>query len=64
MVRFGDYALPHVLDAQIQTEPHRNRAARAISDVAYRADQTTKGRTVTISGEIRADSISGAALLD
>ena len=33
--------------------PHRG--------VAHRADQTTKGRTVTVSGEIRADSISGAA---
>jgi hypothetical protein len=63
MVRFGDYALPHVLEAQIQksrveierTIPHR--------DVAYRADQTTRGRTVRVSGEIRCATISDVAFM-
>jgi len=61
MVRFGNYELPHVLDAQLQktrVEIERSIPGRS---VAYRADQTTRGRTVTVSGEIRADSISEVA---
>lgn len=61
MVRFGNYALPHVLDAQIQksrVEIERSVPYRA---VAYRADQTTRGQTVKVSGEIRADSMSEVA---
>lgn len=61
MVRFGNYELPHALVNQMQTshiEIERNVPYR---DVAYRADQTTKGRTIALSGEIRVASISEAA---
>ena len=61
MVRFGNYELPHVLDAQM--EKSRIEIERPIPGrcVAYRADQTTRGRAVRVSGEIRADSISEIA---
>ena len=61
MVRFGNYELPHVLDAQIQTSRVEIERTMPYRSVAYRADQTTKGRTVTISGEIRAYSMSEVA---
>ena len=61
MVRFGNWELPHVLDAQI--EKSRVEIERPIPGrcVAYRADQTTRGRAVRVSGEIRADSMSEVA---
>ena len=61
MVLFGDQELPHVLDAQI--EKSRVEIERSVPGrgVAYRTDQTTRGRTVSVSGEIRADSISEVA---
>lgn len=61
MVRFGNYELPHVLDAQVQKTRVEIERAIPYRSVAYRADQTTKGRTVTVNGEIRTDSISEAA---
>ena len=61
MVRFGNYALPHVLQAQIQKSRVEIERTVPCRDVAYRSDQTTKGRTVTLSGEIRVVTISGAA---
>lgn len=62
MTRFGTYKLPTVLQAEIQTsriEIERNVPYRT---VAYRSDQTTHGRTFTLSGEIRCTTISEAAL--
>lgn len=61
MVRFGNYALPHVLQAQIQKSRVEIERTVPYRDVAYRSGQTTKGRTVTLSGEIRVATISGAA---
>jgi hypothetical protein len=61
MVRYGNYELPHVLQAQIQKSRIEIERPVPYRDVAYRADQTTKGRTVTVSGEIRADSMSEVA---
>jgi peptidoglycan/xylan/chitin deacetylase (PgdA/CDA1 family) len=61
MVRFGDYTLPHVLEAQIQTSRVEIERAIPYRDVAYRADQTTRGRTVRVNGEIRSATISGIA---
>ena len=61
MVRFGNYELPHVLDAEIQKSRIEIERPVPYRDIAYRADQTTKGRTVTVSGEIRADSMSEVA---
>jgi hypothetical protein len=60
MVRFGNYTLPHVLQAQLQKS--RIEIERSIPgrNIAYHSDQTTKGRTVKISGEIRASSINEA----
>ncbi len=61
MVKFGDYPLPAALQGEIQTsrvEIERNVPYRA---VAYRSDQTTRGRTFTLSGEIRCTTISDAA---
>jgi hypothetical protein len=62
MTRFGTYKLPTVLQAEIQAsrvEIERNVPYRA---VAYRSDQTTHGRTLTLSGEIRYTTISETAL--
>jgi hypothetical protein len=61
MVRFGNYALPHVLQAQIQKSRVEIERTVPCRDVAYRSDQTTKGRTVTLSGEIRVATISEVA---
>jgi hypothetical protein len=61
MVRFGNYALPHVLQAQIQKSRIEGERAIPYRNVAYRRDQTTKGRTVTVNGEIRCTTISEVA---
>jgi len=61
MVRFGNYQLPHVLDVQIQKSRVEIERVIPYRFVAYRSDQTTKGRTVALSGEIRVDAISEAA---
>jgi hypothetical protein len=53
MARFGEFALPHTLDAIIQE-------TRVIIDrlvpgakVGYRRDETAGGRVITVRGEIR-----------
>jgi len=61
MVRFGNCELPHVLGAQMQTSRVEIERPVPYRAVAYRADQTTRGRTVAVSGEIRADSMSEVA---
>jgi len=61
MVLFGNYPLPHVLEAQLQTSRVEIERTVPYRPVAYRADQTTRGRSVRVSGEIRADSISEVA---
>jgi hypothetical protein len=63
VVRFGDYALPHVLEAQIQTSRVEIERAIPYRDVAYRADQTTRGRIVRVNGEIRSATINGIAFM-
>ena len=60
MVRFGNYSLPNVQQAQIEiarVEIERSIPGR---NVAYYSDGTTKGRTVKVAGEIRASTISQA----
>jgi hypothetical protein len=57
----GNYELPHVLDAEIRKSRIEIERTVPYRDVAYRSDQTTKGRTVTVSGEIRVTTISEAA---
>jgi hypothetical protein len=61
MVRFGNYALPHVLQAQLQKSRVEIERAVPSRNIAYRADQTTKGRTVTLNGEIRCATINEVA---
>jgi len=61
MVRYGNYELPHVLAAQLQKSRVEIERSVPGRNIAYRADQTMRGRTVTVSGEIRVDSISEAA---
>jgi hypothetical protein len=63
MVRFGDYALPHVLEAQVQTSRVEIERAIPYCDVAYRADQTTRGRTIRVNGEIRSPTINAVAFM-
>ena len=53
--------LPHVLQAQIQTSRIEIERTVPYRDVAYRSDQTTKGRTLTLYGEIRVTTISEVA---
>lgn len=61
MVRFGNYSLPHILDAQIQKSRIEIERSVPSRGVAYRVDQATRGQTIKVSGEIRADTISEAA---
>jgi hypothetical protein len=60
MVLFGNCEVPHVLNAQVQTTRVEIERAIPYRSVAYRADQTTNGRTVNVNGEIRATTISEA----
>ena len=60
MVRFGNYELPHVLEAVIQQSRIEVERPMPSRNVAYREDQTTNGRTVNVNGEIRATTISEA----
>jgi hypothetical protein len=60
MVRFGNHSLPNVQQAQIEiarVEMERTVPGR---NVAYHSDETTKGRTVKVAGEIRASTIGQA----
>jgi hypothetical protein len=50
MVRFGDQVHPRL--SSLFPRP-----------VSYRADQTTTGRTARLSGEIKAATLTGAALV-
>lgn len=61
MVLFGNYPLPHVLEAQLQTSRVDIERTVPYRHVAYRADQTTCGQTVKVSGEMRADSMNEVA---
>jgi len=61
MVRFGNYELPHILDAQIEKSRVETERSIPYRGVAYRADQTTRGRTLKVAGEIRATTISDIA---
>jgi hypothetical protein len=58
MVRFGNCELPNA--QQVQVEIARVKIERTVPgrNVSYHADETTKGRTVKITGEIRAGDIS------
>jgi hypothetical protein len=60
MVRFGNYELPNA--QQVQIEITRVEIERTVPsrNVAYHTDQTTRGRIVKITGDIRAGSISEA----
>jgi hypothetical protein len=60
MVRFGNYGLPNVQQAQLQTTRVEIERSIAGRNIAYRADQTTKGRTVKVTGQIRAGEINTA----
>ena len=60
MVRFGSCQLPNVQQGQIEVarvEIERTIPGRSIS---YHSDQTTRGRTVKVTGEIRAGDINTA----
>jgi hypothetical protein len=60
MMRFGNYELPNVQQIQIKiarVEIERSIAGR---NVACHTDQTTRGRTVKIAGDVRASTISEA----
>jgi hypothetical protein len=58
MVKFGSYALPHVLGAQVTKTRQEIERPVPYRSIAYRVDQADLGQTVKISGEIRAVSIS------
>jgi hypothetical protein len=60
MVRFGSWELPNAQQVQIEiarVEIERSMPGR---NVAYHSDETTKGRTVKVAGDIRASAISQA----
>ena len=61
MVRFRDYALPHVLQVQLQMNRIEIERSVPYRSVAYRTDQTTLGRTVRVNGEIRSTTIGEVA---
>jgi hypothetical protein len=60
MVRFGSWELPNA--QQVQIEIARVEIERTVPcrNVAYHSDETTKGRTVKVTGDIRATDISTA----
>jgi hypothetical protein len=60
MVRFGNYELPNAQQAQIEIARFEIERSVPGRNVAYHADQTTKGRSVKIAGDIRASTISEA----
>ena len=62
MVFFGTLQLAHVLEAQIQTSRQEIERPIPYRNIAYRTDHATMGRSLRISGEIREDTISDAAL--
>jgi hypothetical protein len=62
MVVFGTCKLPHALEAQIEKSRVEIERSVPYSGVAYRTDQTTRGRSVKVASEIRATTIGEAAL--
>jgi hypothetical protein len=57
MVKFGSYALPHVLDIQVTKSRQEIERPVPYRSIAYRVDQADLGQTVRLTGEIRADTL-------
>lgn len=53
MVTFDSYRLPHVLDISVQDSEILNERGIPGGPLPYRSDQTSGGRVIVISGEIR-----------
>jgi hypothetical protein len=53
LVKFGTLTFPHVLDVSPQSSYRNIEQAVPTRTVAYREPQTTLGRVITVSGEIR-----------
>lgn len=60
MVLFGAFELPHVLNVQVQQARVEVEHFIPGRNVAYRRDQATLGRTLSVTGQIRESTISGA----
>jgi hypothetical protein len=60
MVRFGNYELPNVQQGQIEIARLEIERSVPGRNIAYHSDETTKGRTVKVTGEIRAGDINTA----